>query len=876
MYPWRFLSHALVLVLAKQNETAERVILPENGDITLLHRQDFGDDLYSEPSYADGVCDNKLIADLPFCDSSLSFDERVNDLVARIPLEETFGLLVNNASKVENAHLPAYGWWSEGLHGVALSPAVRFEDPTPFATSFPQVISLAASFNRTLFYKVGEAIATEARAFYNAKHSGLTFWTPNVNIYRDPRWGRGQETPGEDPFLTGEYAVAFVRGLQGEAPENHTSTHLSQQDEHATSTLFLKVSATCKHFSSYSQEVPRHRNDAIVTKQDQLDTYFPAFKDCVKRGHVSSLMCSYNAVNGIPACADKALMTDLVRKQWGFDGYIVSDCGAVADVIYEHHYTQSPEQTCATTMNAGMDINCGDFLSTHAKDAVKSGLLRKSVIHNALRHLFKVQMRLGMFEKNGQPFANITPKMIDTAAHRQLALEAARQSIVLLKNEKNVLPLNATTFAANRDAALALIGPHFNASEVLLGNYQGIPSHIVTPLEGISSYVPNATYELGCKVSDEDLPDFDEAAQLATMAAQVIMFVGLDQTQEREEIDRVHLDLPGYQNQLIDMVLQRSKQPIVLVVISGGSVNLAAYKGHPKVGAIIFAGYLGQAGGQAIADVLFGTYNPSGALTQTFYDGEFTKQVSIYDMNMRPNADTGNPGRTYRFYENRPVFGFGDGLSYTTFDFEWKKLPPQTLDASVIRRALENSKDYNGDGGSRTDSNLAKNTLNITITNTGNVPGEMIVHLFAIPPDSGKNGTPICFMDIFGRTPLLQPNETWHFHFSLTPSSFALANEKGEWEVREGKWTLQVGSNRDRPHLRHEITIVSPSQKNLEDESERSETAKGHGNGEHFDWRMDKLAATTNVDLQRKNDNMDKSSNRHVTSSGTPQEVERD
>lgn len=792
-----------MLVLSKQNDT-ERVPIPVDADVNLAQGQQFqlGESERLAPSYTDGVCDNKLIADLPFCNGSLSLDERVDDLVARIPLEETFGLLVNNASEVKSVHLPAYGWWSEALHGVALSPAVRFDDPTPYATSFPQVISLAASFNRTLFYKVGEAISTEARAFYNAKHSGLTFWTPNVNIFRDPRWGRGQETPGEDPFLTGEYAVAFVRGLQGEAPEKHNSTYPDQQDPKSP---FLKVSATCKHFSSYSQEVPRHRNDAIVTKRDQADTYFPAFEDCVKRGHVSSIMCSYNAVNGIPACADKALMTDLVRKQWGFDGYIVSDCGAVADIIYNHHYTQSPEQTCATTMNAGMDINCGDFLSTHAKKALASGLLRKPVIHKALKHLFKVQMRLGMFEKGGQPFADITPKMVDTEAHRQLALEAARQAIVLLKNERAVLPLNASTFAANRDAALALIGPHFNASEVLLGNYQGIPSHIVTPLEGISKYAANVTFALGCKVSGEHVPDFEDAEQVATQASQVIMFVGLDQTQEREEIDRAHLELPGYQNELIEQVLQKAKKPIVLVIISGGSVNLAAYKSHPKVGAIIFAGYLGQAGGQAIADVLFGEYNPSGALTQTFYDGEFTKQVSLYDMNMRPNAATGNPGRTYRFFNNEPVFYFGDGMSYTEFDFEWQTPPPTTLDANVIKRALMSSS-----GGSHgSDFTKPIDTLNITITNVGKVAGENIVHIFTGAPDRGINGTPWWFMSFFDRTPLLKPGEKSHFQFELTPRSFALANEQGEWEVREGKWILQLGNRNSKHQLRHEISIVS-------------------------------------------------------------------
>lgn len=799
MQPGRILSQALALLAAQQQ-----------------HSSVTDDAFVTPPSYTDGVCDNKLIADLPFCNGSLSIDARVDDLVARIPLEETFGLLVNNASAIESLHLPAYGWWSEGLHGVALSPAVQFEDPTSFATSFPQVISLAGSFNRTLFYKVGEAISTEARAFYNAKHSGLTFWTPNINIYRDPRWGRGQETPGEDPFLTGEYAVAFVRGLQGEAPEDRRPKNASFSEPKPNK--FLKVSATCKHFSSYSQEVPRHRNDAIVSKRDQLDTYFPAFEDCVKRGHVSSLMCSYNAVNGVPACADKVLMTDLVRKQWGFDGYIVSDCGAVADIIYHHHYTQSPEQTCASTMNAGMDINCGDFLSTHGKKALEAGLLRKPVIHKALKKLFRVQMRLGMFEKGGQPFADITPKMIDTPAHRQLALEAARQAVVLLKNENATLPLNPGTFSSN-DVPLALIGPHFNASEVLLGNYQGIPSHIVTPLEGIAKYTAHVTHALGCKVSGEKVPDFDDADQVATSAAQVILFVGLDQTQEREEIDRAHLELPGFQNELIELVLRKAKKPIVLVIISGGGVNLAAYKNHPKVGAIIFAGYLGQAGGQAIADVLFGAYNPSGKLTQMFYTGEFAKQVSIYDMNMRPTPETGNPGRTYRFLSNYDlvVYPISAGLSYTEFQIEWHNSAPTTfLDVELVKQALLQSN--SGDDASKPAPTFP---LNITITNVGKVDGEYAVTIFTYPPDGGTEGHPICYLSAFDRTPLLKPQEKAHFHFDIPIKTFALANAQGEWEAVEGTWHFQLDTSSGRDAnskvFRYEVHIGSLKGNNNDD-----------------------------------------------------------
>lgn len=697
-------------------------------------------------------------------------------------------------------------------------------------------------------------------AFYNANHAGLTFWTPNVNIYRDPRWGRGQETPGEDPLLTAEYAVAFVRGLQGDAfepkpkpepgsepkPESESESESGSEPSPSPSP-FLKVSACCKHFSAYSQEQPRHRNDAIVSARDQADTYFPAFEACVTRGRVSAVMCSYNAVNGVPACADKALLTDLVRHQWGFDGYVVSDCGAVADVLDEHHYTQSPEQTCASTLNAGMDLNCGTFVATHGPRALASGLLHKSVVRRALTHLFRVQMRLGMFETGAQPFADLTPAAVDTPAHRQLALEAAQQAIVLLKNTNGTLPLRADAFRATKAAedadtpTLALIGPHANASEALLGNYQGIPAHIVTPLEGVRTYATRVTVARGCNVTDETVPDLDEAKRVAAQAAQVVLFVGLDQSQEREEIDRTHLDLPGFQNELITAVLATAKAPVVLVVIAGGSVDLATYRDHPKVGAILFAGYLGQAGGQAIADVLFGAFNPVGKLTQTFYTSAFAHQVSIYDMNMRPTPATGNPGRTYRFL-SRPelaVYSFGCGLSYTEFKVEWANnggaeslsfVSAESVREALLARAKpsrSSSSHHHSTGSdrSRADGGSPSSRFNVTVTNVGKRAGEYTLTLFAKPPGSGSDGVPRWFLCAFDRTPMLAPEETFHFQFEIPTTTFAVANAAGVWEVKEGAWFLQTSVDGRDGTVRHEVRVGSSVPLSSEKKEEKETVA---------------------------------------------------
>ncbi|KAG7386520.1 hypothetical protein PHYPSEUDO_015530 [Phytophthora pseudosyringae] len=737
-------------------------------------------------SYSDNVCDDPKVASLPFCDASLPRDARVDDLVTRIPLDQAVGLLVNKAAAAPDAHIPSYEWWNEALHGVALSPGVTFKGPITAATSFPQVISTAASFNRSLFFQVADVISTEARAFYNSKDAGLTFWTPNVNIFRDPRWGRGQETPGEDPYLTGEYAVAFVRGLQGEAMEGR---------EGGEQNKFLKISSCCKHFSAYSQEVPRHRNNAMVTKQDQADTYFPAFEDCVKRGHVSSIMCSYNAVNGIPSCADKGLLTGVVRGQWKFDGYITSDCEAVADVIYRHHYTQSPEQTCATTLDAGMDLNCGEFLRQHLPNALEQGIVTTEMIHSALKNQFRVLMRLGMFEKGKQPFANITKDSVDTAAHRQLALEAARQSVVLLKNDDNTLPLATDDFTKN--GSLALIGPHFNASAALLGNYFGIPSHIVTPLEGISQFVPNVGHSLGCKVSGEALPDFDDAIAVAKKADRLVVFMGLDQSQEREEIDRYHLKLPGFQIALLKRVIEVASRPIVLVIISGGSVDLSAYKNHPKIGAIVFGGYLGQTGGQALADVLFGKYNPAGRLPQTFYDSDYVNAMSIYDMHMRPTLVTGNPGRTYRFFTGVPVYEFGFGLSYTTFHKTWSVEPPTELDAAFLAQQLSEA--------SETESRSCIAAFDITITNLGNLPGEDVILIYAEPPHAGEGGRPLKSLVAFERTSWVSSGQKAIVKFCLEAKAFALASEVGNWVVEPGNWTIHVDT------LEHKVNIHEPT-----------------------------------------------------------------
>ena len=421
-------------------------------------------------------CSTPPFSTHPYCNASLPFNTRTYDLVNRIGNISLPRLLSNLDSGVPSLGIEAYEWWNEALHGVGESPGVSFTGTTPFATVFPEPILTSSSFNRTLFRAIGEAISTEARGFANAGHAGLSFWTPNVNIFRDPRWGRGQETPGEDPTLTSHYAEDFVLGMQG-----------------GFLPAYLKVAVTLKHFLAYSLEhdpltnITRHNFNAIVSSADLADTYLPAFEAGVKLGGAAGLMCSYNAVNGVPSCANTEFLTTVLRGEWGFDGYITSDCGAVFDVETNHHYTSSRAATIDAVLNSGMDSDCGPipgfsfydlYLPSILKD-LKNKHERVEGVKRAARRLFRVRMRLGEFDPVAkQPYLQIKTDAIDSPEHRALAHDAARQGLVLLKDSTLALPLP-------RSAAIAVIGPLANQSDVMLGNYHGIPSSLVSVFAGL-------------------------------------------------------------------------------------------------------------------------------------------------------------------------------------------------------------------------------------------------------------------------------------------------------------------------------------------------------------------------------------------------------
>ncbi|OAY27675.1 putative beta-D-xylosidase [Manihot esculenta] len=679
---------------------------------------------YAVESRAPFACDpsNGLTRTLKFCRVNVPIHVRVRDLIGRLTLQEKIRLLVNNAAAVPRLGIQGYEWWSEALHGVSnVGPGVKFGGAFPGATSFPQVITTAASFNESLWEQIGRVVSDEARAMYNGGLAGLTYWSPNVNIFRDPRWGRGQETPGEDPVLAGKYAASYVRGLQ------------------SMTGIKLKVAACCKHYTAYDLDnwngVDRYHFNAVVSKQDLEDTYDVPFKACVVEGKAASVMCSYNQVNGKPTCADPDLLKNTIRGEWRLNGYIVSDCDSVGVLYDNQHYTSTPEEAAAATIKAGLDLDCGPFLAIHTQNAINKRLLREEDVNLALANTITVQMRLGMFdgEPSAHPYGNLGPRDVCTPPHQQLALEAARQGIVLLQNRGGTLPLSPT-----RHRNIAVIGPNSDVTVTMIGNYAGIACSYTTPLQGIGRYA-RTIHQPGCSdVACNGNQNFGLAEVAARHADATVLVMGLDQSIEAEFRDRVGLLLPGYQQELVSRVARASRGPIVLVLMSGGPIDVSFAKNDPRIGAILWVGYPGQAGGTAIADVLFGTTNPGGKLPMTWYPQSYLAQVPMTNMGMRPDPSKGYPGRTYRFYKGPVVFPFGHGLSYTSFSHSLSQAPKQLSLPITSLKALKNTTiSSKAIRVSHTNCDSLFLGLDIDVKNTGTMDGTHTLMVFSSPP-AGK------------------------------------------------------------------------------------------------------------------------------------------
>ncbi|KAI3978506.1 hypothetical protein MKX01_015681 [Papaver californicum] len=700
-----------------------------------------------------------------FCNISLPISERVANLISLLTLEEKIGHLGNTAPAIHRLGIPGYEWRSEALHGVSNKGlAIRFNGLIRSATSFPQVILTAASFDTHLWYRIGQS-CIQCRTSIRNDILGTKY------KFRDPRWGRGQETPGEDPMVTSSYSVSYVRGIQG---DSFQGGKINGDNKH-----ILQASACCKHFTAYDLDnwssSTRYNFDAHVSLQDMADTCQPPFKSCVEEGKASGVMCAYNRVNGVPSCADFNFLSNTIRGKWGFNGYITSDSDSVSTIYTNQSYSKTPEELVGEVLRAGMDVNCA------ACGEEYSHLL-------LLSNLFTTRMRLGLFNGNPiqQQFGDISPSHVCSAKHQTLALEAARDGIVTTQT-------------------IAAIGPNANVVQTLMGNYNGPPCKSVTPVEALKSYVRGTLYHPGCDAVPCNSLAMKEAVELAKSVDYVIMIMGLDQTQEREELDRVDLVLPGKQQHLISRVAKAAKKPVILVLLSGGPVDISFAKDDHNVGSIIWAGYPGEAGGIALAEIIFGDHNPGGRLPVTWYPQEFIK-IPMTDMRMRSDSAMAYPGRTYRFYKARKVFDFGYGLSYSTYLYEFVNVNRKTIYLNRFTNilALDDKLSTNflsiSEMGTEYCEKL-KFSVTIGVKNSGVMAGKHPVLLFVRQLEITV-GSPIIQLIGF-QTVKTGAGERTEVEFVVSPCEhLSKADENGIMVIEEGSYSLAVGD------IEHDFSII--------------------------------------------------------------------
>ncbi len=721
--------------------------------------------------------------------TDLSVDRRVDDLVSRMTLEEKISQMSHLAPGIERLDVQPYdpvfenplnpgqefdkermkllkenspaeyhryldnacmdgGWWNEALHGVARAGR---------ATAFPQSIGMGSTWNPDMMREMAGVTSTEARIHNNVYGKKLTYWSPTINILRDPRWGRTEESYSEDPYLLSRMATAFVKGIQGDHPD------------------YLKAIATVKHFAANNSEFNRHFGSSEVSERFLREYYLPAFKAAVTEGNVYSVMGAYNAVNGVPSCANEWLLTDLLRKEWGFKGYVVSDCGAISDIVHRHKYETDPEKAVAEAVKAGTDLECEtcqteDFMyDKYLQDAVEAGYISEDVIDKSVKRLFRARFLLGEFDPDKQvPYTDIPKSELESEEHQELALEVARESMVLLKNENNILPLDKSSLDQ-----VAAIGP--NANVVRLGGYSGSPSVKISPVEGLKNALEGEAevkFAQGCSITGEkegegsgeqklnESENINEAAKLAGESDVSILFVGTSLEVADESADRKTLGLPGNQLKLIKAVYQANPNTIVVLV---NGMPLAVNWMDENIPGILEAWYPGQAGGTAIADVLFGEYNPGGRLPVTFYkDTTQLPPIADYDI---------TKGRTYWFLDEEPLYRFGHGLSYTTFEYSNLSHP---------------SKVKNGENFE----------VSVEVENTGVMAGDEVIQLYVT---DRKASLPVAKrkLQAFKRINLKQ-NETKTVTFDLSPKDLAFVNEEGNWMVEPGSFLISAGGRQPR------------------------------------------------------------------------------
>jgi beta-glucosidase len=671
-------------------------------------------------------------------------EARVNDLLHRLTLAEKISLLGYRSKEVQRLGIPAYNWWNEALHGVARAGV---------ATVFPQAIGMAATFNDSLLYEAATIISTEARAKYNLsvaegrhlQYMGLTFWSPNINIFRDPRWGRGQETYGEDPFLTAHMGTAFVKGLQG------------------NDSRYLKASACAKHFAVHSgPENGRHTFNAIVDEKDLRETYLYAFHALVD-ADVESVMCAYNRVNGQPCCTGNFLLQHILRDEWKFKGHVVTDCGALDDIFERHKVMPSGVEVAAAAIKAGVDLDCSSILQNDVMKAIDQKLLTEHEVDSALAHLLRTQIKLGFYDPaDMNPFHNYGADSVANAWHTSVARTMAQQSMVLLKNTNQLLPLDKKKYPA-----IMVLGSNSASMDALLGNYHGVSNQPVSFLEGITNAV-----DAGTRVEYDQASDYNDTTHFGGIWAAgnadiTVAVIGLTPVYEGEEGDaflaakggdKPDMSLPAAHIAFMKALRKANKKPIIAVVTAGSAVDISAIE--PYADAIILAWYPGEQGGNALADILFGRVSPAGRLPVTFYQS--FADVPPYD-------SYAMKGRTYRYFNGNVQYPFGYGLSYTSFAYEWQKMP------AAIRSAKDTV------------------SFSVKVKNTGSMDGDEVVQVYVEYPAIER--MPLKELKAFKRVHIPAGGETVvQLNIPATDlQKWDLAT--GTWKLYSGNYTIFAGGN---------------------------------------------------------------------------------
>ena len=688
----------------------------------------------------------------PFQNPSLSTDKRVDNLIQLLTPEEKINLLLYNSPGVERLNIPQYNWWNEALHGVARAGR---------ATVFPQAIGMAATFNDSLINKVADAISDEARAKFNAavknnnraQYLGLTFWSPNINIFRDPRWGRGHETYGEDPYLTGRMGTAFVKGMQGNNPD------------------YYKTVACAKHFVVHSGPEPlRHQFNAVVSDNDLRNTYLPAFKTLVTEAKVGGVMCAYNRTNSLPCCTSKFLLQDILRDEWHFKGYVVTDCWALDDIFRFHKFVQTTEEAAALAIKAGVNVECGNTLKD-LKGALNKKLISQKEIDGSLKINLTTLFKLGLFDAaDKNPFNKIEENVVDNDAHRLLARQTAAQSMVLLSNKNNTLPLKKNI------NHILITGPNANVSNVLMANYNGSTSKAVNFLEGITGAVSTSTiisYNQGCSLVDTTMQDI--YWQLNDADA-VVAVMGLSPLLEGENGDaylseaggdKKDIEFPYAQLKYLRQLKAKTNKPLIVVITTGSPIALGEVE---KIAdAVLIAWYPGEEGGNAAADILFGDTNPAGRLPVTFYQS--TADLPAFD-------NYSMKERTYRYFSGRTLHAFGFGLSYTHFEYADFKID-------------KTKNDY---------------TIKFDIKNTGNFDGEEVVQLYLSRVNKNE-GEPNTMLKNFKRVAIKKGN-TENISLSISKKDLEYWDEKQRaYVVYPGEYEIRIGSSAEDIKVKMFTTI---------------------------------------------------------------------